>query len=103
MATLGLATKKPWPIDTSYFTPFSRPLYLLGMAVSPAKQRQGLGRRCFEEAKNMTRVWPAEVIRLDAYDAVAGAGGFYAQCGCTEVGRVTYRNTPLIYYEYLVS
>jgi GNAT superfamily N-acetyltransferase len=69
------------------------------MAVTPAKQRQGIGWRCMEEAKRIARAWPADAIRLDAYDAEAGAGPFYARCGCTEVGRVTYRNTPLIYYE----
>lgn len=101
-ATFRLATKKPWAIDTSYFTKCRRPLYLLAMAVAPAKQRRGLGKRCFEEAKQAAKVFPADAIRLDAYDAAAGAGGFYASCGCTEVGRVSYRGTPLIYYEYLL-
>ncbi len=103
VATLRLATKKPWAIDTSYFTKCPRPLYLLAMAVSPAMQRQGLGKRCFEEARQTARAWPADAIRLDAYDAPAGAGGFYLRCGCTEVGRVSYRGTPLVYYEYLLS
>ena len=99
VATLRLATKKPWAIDTSYFAVCRRPLYLLAMAVTPAKQRQGIGKRCFEEATAIAKAWPADAIRLDAYDAEAGAGPFYARCGCTEVGRVSYRNTPLIYYE----
>jgi GNAT superfamily N-acetyltransferase len=99
VATLRLATKKPWAIDASYFSACRRPLYLIAMAVAPAKQRQGLGRQCMEEARRIARAWPADAIRLDAYDAEAGAGPFYARCGCTEVRRVTYRNTPLIYYE----
>lgn len=99
VATLGLATKKPWAIDASYFTTCRRPLYLLGMAVTPARQRRGIGRRCMEGAKRIARAWPADAIRLDAYDAEAGAGPFYVRCGCTEVGRVTYRSAPLIYYE----
>lgn len=103
VGTLRLATKKPWAIDTSYFAPVRKPLYLIGMAVAPAKQRQGIGRRCMEEARRIAQAWPADAIRLDAYDAAAGAGGFYARCGCTEVGRVTYRNTPLIYYEILLA
>src|ERR1700760_688930 len=41
VGTLRLATKKPWAIDLSYFTPVRRPLYLLAMAVSPNWQRQG--------------------------------------------------------------
>jgi GNAT superfamily N-acetyltransferase len=103
IATLHLATKKPWAIDRSYFAPCDRPLYLLAMAVAPARQRQGIGRRCLEEVERIARAWPADAIRLDAYDAKAGAGSFYARCGYTEVGRITYRNAPLIYYELLVA
>jgi GNAT superfamily N-acetyltransferase len=99
IATLGLATKKPWAIDTSYFADCEKPLYLLAMAVAPARQKQGIGRRCLEEAKAIAKRWPADALRLDAFDAKAGAGGFYAKCGFTEVGRVTYRNAPLIYFE----
>ena len=103
VATLRLATKKPWAIDTSYFTACRKPLYLLAMAVTPARQRQGIGRQCMEEVKRIANAWPADAIRLDSYDADAGAGPFYARCGCTEVGRVTYRNAPLIYYELLLA
>jgi GNAT superfamily N-acetyltransferase len=102
VATLRPATKKPWAIDTSYFTPCGAPLYLLAMAVAPARQRQGIGRRCLEEARRLAKAWPADAIRLDAFAGEAGAGGFYARCGCKEVGRVTYRNTPLIYFEILL-
>jgi len=103
VATLRLATKKPWAIDTSYFTPCGTPLYLLAMAVALAKQRQGIGRRCLEEARRVAKAWPAGSIRLDAFAGEAGAGEFYARCGCKEMGRVTYRNTPLIYFEILLS
>ena len=103
VATLQLATKKPWAIDTSYFAACARPLYLLGMAVAPGKQRQGIGRRCLEAAREIAKALPADAIRLDAYDAKAGAGPFYARCGFKEVGRVTYRNAPLIYYELLLG
>jgi GNAT superfamily N-acetyltransferase len=103
VATLHLTTKKPWAIDTRYFAKCSKPLYLLAMAVTPAKQRRGIGKQCFEEAKKIARAESADAIRLDAYDADAGAGGFYASCGCTEVGRVSYRNTPLIYFECLLA
>jgi GNAT superfamily N-acetyltransferase len=102
VATLHLASKKPWAIDTRYFVKCRKPLYLLAMAVTPGKQRRGIGKRCFEEAKKIARAASADAIRLDAYDADAGAGGFYESCGCTEVGRTTYRNTPLIYYELLL-
>ena len=102
VGTLRLQTKKPWAIDVSYFTPVSKALYLLGMAVAPAMQRQGIGRRLLEEAAKQTRGWPADAIRLDAFDADAGAGAFYAKCGFLEVGRVTYRKSPLIYFELVL-
>src|SRR5580698_7674458 len=103
IGTLRLTTKKPWAIDTRYFSKSKKPLYLLAMAVSPALQRQGIGKRCIESANQIARSWPADAIRLDAYDANAGAGGFYSRCGFTEVGRVTYRNAPLIYFELLLG
>lgn len=102
IGTLTLATKKPWAIDTSYFTKCRRPLYLTDMAVDPALQRQGIGRLCLEEMRRVAREWPAGAVRLDAYDGAAGAGDFYRKCGFREVGRVTYRATPLIYYEILL-
>jgi GNAT superfamily N-acetyltransferase len=102
VGALGLTTKKPWAIDTSYFSECRKPLYLLGMAIHPAKQGQGVGRRCLELAREIARAWPADAIRLDAFDAPAGAGPFYLKCGWTEMGRVVYRKTPLIYYELLL-
>ena len=103
IATLRLTTRKPWAIDPRYFAMSDMPVYLLAMAVTPARQRQGIGRRCLEEARQIAKAWPAEAIRLDAYDADAGAGPFYARCGFTEVGRATYRNAPLIYYELVLA
>ncbi len=47
--------------------------------------------------------WPADSIRLDAYDADAGAGWFYAKCGFQERGRVVYKGDPLVYYEFLLT
>jgi GNAT superfamily N-acetyltransferase len=102
VGTLLLQKKKPWAIDTSYFSPVRRPLYLLNMAVVPAMQGKGVGRALLEHAAKVARAWPGDAIRLDAYDAAAGAGGFYASCGYREVGRVTYRTVPLVYYEFLL-
>ena len=102
VGTLRLGTTKPWAIDRSYFTRCERPLYLTAMAVEPSVQRQGIGRAMLEEAKRFARAWPGDAIRLDAYDAGAGAGGFYAKCGFREVGRVVYRKTPLIYFELIL-
>ncbi len=96
---LRLATKKPWAIEPKFFAPVSRPLYLLDMAVSPAAQRHGIGRRLIEEALLVAKVVAGDAIRLDAYDASAGAGEFYRKCGFREVGRAEYRHVPLIYFE----
>ncbi len=103
VATWHLATKKPWAIDRAYFTPCARAIYLLGMAVAPPRQRLGIGRKCLDEAIRIAAEWPADAVRLDAFDANAGAGPFYTRCGWTEVGRASYRNTPLIYFERLLT
>ena len=99
VGTLRLATKKPWAIDTAYFSGATRPLYLTGMAVHPEFQRKGIGRRLLAEAEAVAREWPGDAIRLDAFDAKAGAGAFYAKCGYREVARVTYKKNPLVYFE----
>ena len=103
LTVVRLATKKPWAIDVSYFTPIKRPLYLTGLAVSVAHQGQGLGRLAMEDALEVARDWPADVIRLDAYDSPAGAGEFYVRCGFKERGRTVYRGDPLVYYELLLE
>jgi GNAT superfamily N-acetyltransferase len=103
VATFRLSTRKPWAIDASYFTRSTRPVYLTDMAVRPEVQRQGIGRQCVEELVTIARRWPADSIRLDAYDAPAGAGEFYARCGFREVGRVSYRGNPLVYFEMMLE
>jgi ribosomal protein S18 acetylase RimI-like enzyme len=103
VGTLKIGTRKPWAIDVSYFTAVKKPWYLTNMAVDPAHQGLGIGRRCVLEAVRLVRESGGDAIRLDAYDAVAGAGPFYEKCGFTERGRITYRITPLIDYERLVN
>ena len=103
LTVVRLATKKPWAIDVSFFTPVKRPLYLTGLAVSVAHWGQGLGRLAMEDACATARDWPADAIRLDAYDSPAGAGDFYLKCGFEERGRVVYRADPLVYYELLLE
>jgi GNAT superfamily N-acetyltransferase len=102
VGTLRLATKRPWAIAREYFARGRRPLYLSDMAVDPRRQRQGIGRRLLEEARTTAGKWPADAIRLDAYDAPAGAGAFYAKCGFREVGRAAYHGVPLVYFELLL-
>lgn len=100
--SLLLQTKKPWAIDVSYFTPVKKALYLVSMAVDPSDQRQGIGKSLLAEAVQQARAWPTDAIRLDAFGAESGAGGFYARCGFRECGRVIYRKAPLIYFELVL-
>lgn len=99
IATLTLFTRKPWAIDRKYFTACLRPLYLTAMAVAADLQHQGIGRLCVEAAIKVVKQWPADAIFLDAYDVEAGAGEFYRKCGFREVGRASYRNVLLVYFE----
>jgi GNAT superfamily N-acetyltransferase len=103
VGTLRLATKKPWAIDTSYFTPADKPLYLTAMAVHPNLQRKGIGRLLLKQAEAIACAWPADAIRLDAFDTAAGAGPFYASCGYRELAHVIYKKDPLIYFERILS
>lgn len=103
VATLRLATKKPWAIDLKYFPKAKRPFYLTSMAVAPELQRQGVGRACLDQVIDLARRQGADAVFLDAYDhPAAGAGSFYAKCGWREVGRAVYRQVPLIYYARMV-
>jgi GNAT superfamily N-acetyltransferase len=103
VGTLSLHTKKPWAIDPSYFTKVRKPLYLTSMFVALERQGTGVGRRLLEEAMEIARAWPVDAVRLDAYDAKAGAGDFYAKCGFSEVGRVKYKEVALRYFEQIIS
>ena len=99
-ATWTLSRRKPWAIDLSYFASgIEHAYYLTSMAVAPALQWRGVGRRCVEHAIEWARTAGADALRLDAYDGAGGAGGFYARCGFSEVGRASYRGTPLVYFE----
>ena len=103
IATLTLQTKKPWAIDLAYFTPCKKALYLINMAVHPRRQRRGIGRALMTEAARMARALRADAIRLDAYDADAGAGEFYRRCGYRPRGGKTYRGVPLVYFEHMTG
>jgi len=98
-----MQTKKPWAIDLSYFTPVARAVYLHDVHVDPRQQRSSIGRQLIERAKAAVRDWPADAIRLDAYDGPSGGGPFYRKCGFTEVGRAVYRGVPLAYFELVLA
>jgi len=103
VATLRLTTRRPWAIRPEPFTKVKRPIYLVDMAVMPDLQRRGAGRLLLEHADAVARARPADAIRLDAYDAVAGAAGFYARCGYREVAHTSYRGVGLVYFEKLLT
>ena len=103
VGTLTLQSKKPWAIDVTHFSACRRALYLVNMAVEPRRQRQGIGRRLLAAALVEARAYPADAIRLDAYDAPAGAGDFYRACGYASRGRKVYRGVPLLYFELITG
>lgn len=102
VATYRLSAVRPWAMRDACFTPCQQPLYLTDMAVLPALQGRGIGRRCLAHAVRCARQWPADGVRLDAYDTAAGAGLFYEKCGFQEVVRLIHRGVPLVYYERLI-
>ncbi len=106
IGTLTLSARRPWAIDASYFTRVKTPIYLTSMAIDPKAQRKGVGRALLDDAEQRARCWPespGQAIRLDAFDADAGAGAFYSKCGYTERGRTVFRTAPLIYFERLLA
>ena len=102
VGTLRLQMKRPSEYDRAWFTRVRRPLFLYDMAVDPARQRRGLGRALVEGAIRVARAWPADALRLDAYDHPAGAGRFYEKCGFRETSRRVFFRAPIIYYEMLL-
>jgi GNAT superfamily N-acetyltransferase len=102
VGTLRLQLKKSSEYDRPWFTRVRRPVFLYDMAVDPARQRRGLGRACIAGAIRVARAWPADALRLDAYDHAAGAGPFYVKCGFRETSRRVYFRAPIIYYERML-
>ena len=102
VATLRLSDRNPWVGEEDFFPAREKPLYLTSMAVHPKAQRQGIGRACVEAVKRIARSRGADAIRLDAFDARAGAGEFYRKCGFREVRRGVYFDAPLIWFEFVM-
>lgn len=103
IGTVRLVRARPWAIDSSAFTPVSEPLYVLGLAVSPAWRERGIGRQLMDAAKDTARSWGAQALWLDAYQHRAGAGSFYLKCGFRKVGATRYREAALFYFEWLAA
>ena len=102
VALIGMQTKKPWGFDLKYFTKAPCAVYLHDVEVSPKHQGEGLGRQLIAASLDAARAWPVNTVRVSAYDGASGAGPFYEKCGFRDVGRVTYRTTPLIFFEILL-
>ena len=85
--------QRPWAIDPAFLTP-SPPLTLTDMAVRPTIRERALAARARTGGASGAGManGPATRFRLDAYDANAGAGEFYASCGFREVASVVYRD-----------
>jgi GNAT superfamily N-acetyltransferase len=102
VSSLLLVKKKPWAIDITYFTPVEHPLYVRAMNTHPSLQRRGAGSRLLKYALAFAKHSGSDALRLDAFDAPHGAGGFYLKCGFAHRGHATYRNAPILYFEYLL-
>lgn len=76
--------------------------YLLDMAVHPAHQNRGVGRRAMQLAERVAQRAGLLAVRLDAYQGPAGAGDFYKKCGYTLVHSGEIRGIGLEYFEKLL-
>jgi GNAT superfamily N-acetyltransferase len=102
VALTRMQTKKPWGFDLKYFTPGAKAVYLGDVEVSPKCQGQGFGTQLMATVVDHARGRPVGAVRTSAYDGAAGAGPFYAKRGFREMGRVTYRTIPMIYFVILL-
>jgi hypothetical protein len=96
IATMTLHTRKPWAIGVKYFAPDRRRCISPTWRSRPIARQRRRPRACWPKPQEW-REWPADAVRLDAFDAVAGAGPFYAKCGHESAARRIAR--AAIYYE----
>ena len=98
--TLRLSHRNPWLIAPDFFTAATRPAYLTSMAVAPKWQRQGMGRACLDACVGLLP--GCDALRLDSFDAPAGAMGFYEKCGFVPVRRGAYLGARLVWLERML-
>jgi GNAT superfamily N-acetyltransferase len=101
VGTVRLATAIQALFDSSAFTPVAHAVYVLGLAVAPEVQGQGIGRALMEAAKDVAVDSTADALWLDAFDHAAGAGKFYEMCGFRRVGGASRGAMRLGFYEWL--
>lgn len=73
--------------------------YLLDMAIDPAHQRRGIGRRAMKLVEGLARRTGLRAVRFDAYAGPAGAGPFYRKCGYALVHAGAFNGVALEYFE----
>jgi predicted N-acetyltransferase YhbS len=96
---LRLHTKKPWAIDTAYFTAAKQPLYLTGMAVHPKLQRKGVGRLLVERSGGPSRARgrPTPFVSMPS-TLLWEPEPSMRRCGFREVARVTYKKGSAVVF-----
>jgi GNAT superfamily N-acetyltransferase len=100
VATLRLTDSKIGFYRSAWFgDPKSIAGYLMHMAVSPHHQGLGYGTALLREAEEVALKRGLECVRLDSYDAPAGAGSFYEKAGYTHVHSGEVHGVPLLYWE----
>lgn len=100
VAMLRYSTQRPRFYRMEWFTDPDAPAgHLTQMAVRTDLQDSGYGRACVAAIEAIARRGGASYIRLDSYDAPAGAGEFYRKCGYQQVHRGEFNRVPLIYWE----
>lgn len=102
IASLVLATRRPWAVAAPSATQAERPLYLCALAVAPECQRQGIGRACLEAAVGIARRAKADAVHLCAFAHAAGNGEFFRRTGWREIDCVSVHGAPCLCFERLV-
>jgi len=100
VATLRFTESKVGFYRSSWFSdPEACAGYLMHMAVSPDKQKRGYGTALLREVEAAAINRGLEYMRLDSYDAPAGAGPFYVKAGYNLVHSREINGVPLQYWE----
>lgn len=104
IATFELTSKKPGFYSKTWFAdPAAPAIYLFNMAVDKTSQRNGFGRKIMAEMEATAAADGKYALRLDAYDAPAGAGTFYEKCGYSLVHSGSFNRVALCYYEKILA
>ncbi|PUA37618.1 N-acetyltransferase [Paenibacillus elgii] len=94
----GNYSELPWTDRTG------DPACIHRLAVHPAAQGQGIGKRLLQFAEQQARTEGCTSIRLDVFTGNPGAVGMYRRAGYTEVGAIRFpmRKEPYLCFEKLL-